>query len=350
MTAPVALTATVVKGTEGAGPAVVRVDSMIRGLPDEAKEVTVWTGEMTSCYVGMAAGERWLVLGTRKDGAVWVSFCGGSRKISPEVDRLVDSLEPGPNLLVGRVVRDQGSGEGTEAGVVVTVTSGDGEQRRGQTDERGGFAFAGLRAGVVRLAVEREGWSPEPPKTSHSMTARGCVDTTVTLRPDNEISGSVRDRRGRPVSGLRVEAAGRTSMTDKAGRFTLRGLSPGEYDVGVRTNPLGEDVTAARRVKVGQVTRLREVNIEVGEGQRPGITIEARLEGPEGQGVPGAQVRIADPHMTQWVHASKDSRITLELLEGEAYELDASTGKAFGSVRFTARGGEPVKVVLKPRQ
>ena len=114
-TAKVAFIGTVTQGTEpddavepgqgfGTRRAIVTVETGVRGLRDDVREVRVNSAVGTSCYFELKARERWLILGAVSAGdphLVHTGVCSGSVEMRPEnteISQIVASYLGGPNL------------------------------------------------------------------------------------------------------------------------------------------------------------------------------------------------------------------------------------------------------------
>jgi hypothetical protein len=100
---------------------------------------------------------------------------------------------------------------------------------------------------------------------------------------NQRLAGMVVDDRGFPIAGARVEAAGRSALSDAAGRFELTGLPPGPYRVrGSHADFAPAEVAA---VEAGEDARLQLV---------PGGGVEGELrDSRNGQVPPGAVLELS---------------------------------------------------------
>ena len=278
--AKVAFVGTVIQGSEpeegrhrgfGTSVAVVKVETIVRGLDKGVLEIKVNPALGTSCYFPMRAGERWLIFGGVIGQDVFTGACSASMRISPAdetVERMVDSFLRGPNLFLGEVRTYKGwdspwRTDNLMSGVEI-VLSREGEKWSVKTDTSGRFELKGLPAGEYDLDVEAPGMSFLRPEDSSgsgsgggvssrlSMNPVGCVQAPLILMPDQGISGTVRGFDSKPLSGINVSAyklddqgrpsrlSTRTATTNVEGRYLLPRLTNGSYLVGVNAD-LGVD-------------------------------------------------------------------------------------------------------------
>jgi hypothetical protein len=275
--AKIAFVGTVIQGSEpedgherrgfGTSVAVVKVETIVRGLDKGVLEIKVNPSVGTSCYFPMRSGERWLIFGGYLGENVFTGGCSGSRLISPTdvtVERMVDSFLRGPNLFLGevRIYKGWDSPWRTDnlmSGVEI-VLSREGKKWSTRTDQAGHFEVQGLPAEEYDLDVKSPGMSFERPEDSGEsrfdqgvsskvlMTSSGCVQAPLILWPDQGISGAVRGFDAKPLAGINVSAykldeqgrpsrvSARTATTNDEGRYLLPRLMNGNYIVGVNAN------------------------------------------------------------------------------------------------------------------
>jgi hypothetical protein len=113
-------------------------------------------------------------------------------------------------------------------------------ERRARTDDLGRFSFADLSAGTYRVVTQRRGADREI-EQSVPVPAGARVDGIRLVLPDSGriLEGRVVDEQGNPIKKAYVRAvpesgstADRVSAdTQRDGRFVLRGLMSGSYQV-----------------------------------------------------------------------------------------------------------------------
>ncbi|WP_263422334.1 carboxypeptidase regulatory-like domain-containing protein [Arthrobacter sp. StoSoilB5] len=144
----------------------------------------------------------------------------------------------------------------------VTVLDGTGKAvKQGYSDQAGNFSVVGLAAGSYKVAFNRSsGYSteeaqfyqnkPESAGVGQASTlavqaGQPVLNVNATLTAGSTLSGTVLDKAGKPVARVPVYAyttngslVTRSSWTDSTGKYSIPGLSTGQYVVKVSTgNP-----------------------------------------------------------------------------------------------------------------
>lgn len=383
-TAKVVFIGTVTRGTEadnttepgqgfGSRPAIVRVETIVRGLPQDVQEIKVNSGVLTSCYYELKAGERWLITGAlSRTGLVYSGVCAGSREIRPgdtEITRMVASYLGGPNLFVGSVRLYKGWDSKwrddnllPEVDVKLTGKSRKWSARTGAT---GRFGVEDLPAGEYQFTVSKPGLSAEMASSSLlrsgkevdriMMPEHGCVEAPVLMWPDSKISGTVRGTDGLPINGITVAAYSldegnrlqfaRSAITDKYGDYVILRLLTGRYAVGTesRTNsdeeypvsfhPSGSGREAAIPISIADGTSAEGVDIVV-PPRRKAVIVQVRVLWPDGR--PVLMAGVSGNHAEEGTIFAGDHRdlrsgftdadgfVTIRLYEGTEYTLVAN--------------------------
>ncbi|WP_224165156.1 carboxypeptidase regulatory-like domain-containing protein [Arthrobacter sp. StoSoilA2] len=141
----------------------------------------------------------------------------------------------------------------------VTVLDGTGKAvKQGYSDQAGNFSVVGLAAGSYKVAFNRSsGYSTEEAQFYQNKPESAGVGqaSTLTVQAGNPVlnvnaaltsgstlGGSVLDRTGKPVANVPVYAyttngslVTRSSYTDSTGKYSIPGLSTGQYLVKVST-------------------------------------------------------------------------------------------------------------------
>lgn len=264
------------------------------------------------------------------------------------------ALEPAL-AAAGVVVDEQGR---PVPGVEVRATPQLGRRIRSATMRSGGtsrtsgsgrFRFGGLAAGLAHeLRLSRAGFAPATAEVPPLQPGRPVSDLRIVLRKGRTGFGHVVDQAGQPVAGAQVvlRSAARGDMrmrvrnlrepeppieaaTDAKGRFELRDLPPGNYELTARgagyaplTVPGLEVPQGGGSTDLGTVTLV------------PGVALEGYATDPQGQPVAGAEVRV--------IEASAD-RMSRFLRMDEAEPPPAATSGQDGFFRVEdRRAGETV--------
>ncbi|MFO7946427.1 MAG: carboxypeptidase regulatory-like domain-containing protein [Armatimonadota bacterium] len=201
-----------------------------------------------------------------------------------------------PTSAVSGTVRDADG-----AGVPdVVVTAGEITEK---TNSAGEYTITGLAEGTYEVSAQLRGWHISPPQTAVTLPP-DALGINFTAEPGFDISGTVVDEDGQPVSGARVAAGGTTDITDAQGEYTIIDLPKGSYQVvpsleghefeptatNVELGPAatGIDFTAKveRHSLSGQITtstgeRLENVTVTA-ENADTGETVDVQ-SGPSGQ-------------------------------------------------------------------
>ncbi len=202
----------------------------------------------------------------------------------------------------------------------------------GESDANGKIVIRGLPAGWdVRLTFDDDRHAPPSPEAIVRWISLGdrpqkTVEDPYIAVAAASVAGRVRyEGTGQPVPGIRVSATspGSGGMgsadTDREGRFEIKGLPPGAFDLGIVLREDMPDWTAANRPGeyVGAGARLDGQDIPLIKG----ALITGRLTSAEdGKGIAGQSIGVA-PQARQsfWVRFCKtdaDGRYQLRVPAG----------------------------------
>lgn len=163
-----------------------------------------------------------------------------------EIDELRIELAAGVTL-IGRLL-DDWTGEGLPGALVRLEGQSDARTR---TRGDGTFVFRQLRTGTYDISLTHPDYEAqsrrvvlEPPR----YVDRPQELETVRLEPGGVVEGEVFDASSDPVADAEVAWGDpprwdRAARTDEAGRFRLRGVSPGTQWITARHERAGEDST-----------------------------------------------------------------------------------------------------------
>jgi hypothetical protein len=173
-----------------------------------------------------------------------------------------------------------------------------------ETDEKGTFAFDGLKGGSYRLQAGEQPWGNGAPKLG-TYTKSGIVladgghidGLEVRLQSSARIEGSVTGPDGQAVAGAYVTVRDEQGavierwppgISDGSGRFSMDGLAPGKVTVTARTKKLVSAESAPVMLRAGETTQV-ELAL------RAGAMLRVIVQEGEGK-VVGASVAVTDDH------------------------------------------------------
>ena len=203
--------------------------------------------------------------------------------------------------------------------------------------------FAAAASGAPQGAWARASGRPPLQPVRPIKAALPGKDAAATLR------GSVLDARGAPAAAVRVslrrageERVAAEVASDADGRFELKPLTPGRYDLEASGEGAAEVV---RGLWLGP-GRARELAVRFG-GRRGQVLVQGRVLGPDGAPVAGARVGAVSEAAgggiaSEVVHSRADGRFALAVAEAAPAELfaDSPDGALAGAVRLPASEGE----------
>ncbi len=297
---------------------------------------------------------------------------------APEADRVSGSvifMGPLPENVRTRPTAD-----------LKVILRGAGVVRESRTDAQGHFEFRGVPPVSFSVAVvpawpyaaadQIEIEDPDPRQCS--------TDLLLQMRYDGRISGVLVDRSGRPLSGIKVQAADTTgasaqdARTTASGHYELTGLSPGSYVVGVNlTVPPSLEAPYARAFAPGATDRSKATVVEIGAGGRkaiaplkmgapiPQVSLTGCVVGPDRRPTTEASVSViwyGDSKSSYLMdHPTLDSQgcFSMRALSGLRYDVHAyatsrrdARGYLFNTVQeITAeQHASPLRLVLAPHK
>jgi protocatechuate 3,4-dioxygenase beta subunit len=154
-------------------------------------------------------------------------------------------------------------------------------------DREGAFAIDGLAPGDYRVQATAHGHAPSQPASGRAEIppARGS-QVALTLPAGGTLTGTVRSADGAPLENARVSVEGglgegptpvpfaASATTDKAGVFTLRGLSPGRRSVVVAA--FDHHATILSGLEIAEGAQVGPIDVRltpVAEGEQPTLEL-----------------------------------------------------------------------------
>lgn len=214
-------------------------------------------------------------------------------------------------------------------GLLGGMMGGGGNAARNTTGEDGSFSFERLEPGRYRLEVgpprwgnEANAWAPLEPLEIVLREGERNDRMDLRLEPSLGIEGVVRGADGTPVVGARISARradqetalSASTRTLEQGKFNLRGLAPGVWDLNVTA---GGFAPAARRGVEVTATPGEPLEITL----EAGVLVSVRVVEADGRPAVGVSARL------------------VPLEEGAAVDPEAFFGAFFGGRNATNAEG-----------
>jgi hypothetical protein len=246
--------------------------------------------------------------------------------------------------------------------------SGEGKEFQATTTSVGRYAFTKLPPGKYTIAADLAGYRLDWAPHGVSLAPNGCVEADLLMKVDRRVQGVVRDDNGVPVAGALVEMVSTNQqlkpweqpvllgVSDENGQYTINGIPPGDYYLGVniKSTPTKEhpyprtyypgtpDLSQA--TQVGIVIGASVLDLDLRVPRRLSLVmIHGRIQNADGkppmaQGHP--QVRIKEPGLRgqteqEIIKIDADGRFQFELCEGIRYSAFAFSGPV-GSATYSA--------------
>ena len=183
----------------------------------------------------------------------------------------------------------------------------------------GSFSIRGLLpGGVYKVAAQRPGHGRAEVEIRTAPAGRPTPPARVVLGSGVTVTGRIVDERGNPLEGAEVEIVDAErpfptglfkAASDASGAFSIRGLSPGQYQLTARLQGFAPAAPSGVLIPEGE-TRLDagELTLEAG------AAIEGKVTDARGRPVEGAEVQVSpDQESTllfihQNVEAEPDAR------------------------------------------
>jgi protocatechuate 3,4-dioxygenase beta subunit len=246
----------------------------------------------------------------------------------------------------GRVAARDGNGIGGAA-LLVSATGGDRSQSEATSEADGAFVVGGLRPGSYQVRARADGYAAATVKTE-----AGGDPVEIVLDAGGQIAGTVVDTQGQPLEEARVQArsAGTPSFDGErfysapadegGGRFVLRDVQAGTYDLEAQATSYGTASVTNVRVSPGRTTSAGTITLGRG-GVVRGSVVDS-----EGEGIPGASV-----------YADRDTNTRTSNYYAQTDSTGAFEIRGLPTGKFEVRAshpsyapGEPASVEVDPEK
>ena len=282
-------------------------------------------------------------------------------QITDHIDFNMEKLTPGSGSISGRVVDE--AGHPILMAIVYAQASGEPYfYGKAETDPDGHFIIKELKTSRYTVQVIAEGYLSEYYQDVYDVTAALRVAVTepneskleeIRLSVGGSISGIVIDQKDQPILGAQVQviwAPADTIMerpeykreiiskTDENGRYTLRGLEPGDYYVSATVYqewyksyafyPEGQDMSRAQKVRVLTDQEVDNINIRVrlqsGAGSIAGQVLDRNGHAFEGASVNLQSVydpAYSGPYLSMSSQTDKEGKYSFARVPAGSYQI-----------------------------
>jgi len=186
--------------------------------------------------------------------------------------------------IAGRVVDE--AGQPLEFVGVEGKTNQENVIRRGVSKEDGSFIIPGFLAGGTGFEIRAEKVEyAMVPLGSLTVPPEGLHDLELVMLPESTVDGVVVDESGAAVAGVEVVAKAvepqvdswQIRMTDDSGKFSLWGMHPGTYSVGLKDSG-GSTIFPEElaRVEVARAEHIEDIVVTM--VQAAGLAIEGTVK------------------------------------------------------------------------
>jgi uncharacterized GH25 family protein len=365
-------------------PAAVPLTGKVVSVPDGRPlgGAFVWTRDLGSAVKTTGTGSFRLPAVQDDDSvsAAAVGFFNDRVRIGANSS---PTLSLKPNLAATGIVVDEGGRPVAGAAVRLDTSRsgpmgvfwGDSGARFARSRETGRFRVSGLVPGFSgELLVTREGYAPAKKEVPAREIGQAAPELRIVLRAGRTVFGAVLNGSRQPVAGARVvlEPANASPFprfratpnsqklegsTDAAGRFEMKNLPAGSFDLTVRGKGFAPLTVPGLTVPEGAGrTDLGTVVLSSGASLR-GLVVDA-----QGRPIEGAEVRARPPRAEPFFDfmmdsepadavSSPDGSFLLEdRSPGEKVDLSV-THPGYGpssTPGVTIPAETPVRIVLQP--
>jgi len=331
----------------GEGPARVAIEEAFQNVPAGLKEVEIETMAGSGCYSRLRARERYVIISAGP--RYRVHGCSPSFPVRGH-EYLLEALRRAaagelPSV-VGLAWRSSGGHREERLPGVKVKAVGEGENRETLTDGMGVYALHALAPGRYKIEVSKQGHLPDELVADPVTASRGaCVTRDYSLTPAGRVEGTVRDRQGRPLGDVQVQAFSidergerrsqpeRTGKTGPDGKYAIEPLPPRGYAIAVNGEEYtDDDVYPPTFFSNGRAVRLAEAGVQGGidlvlPPPRKPARLTVMAVDSDGKPFPATSIRWRDMRGRERGRLYLNERTTepvATLYIGERYEIEVS--------------------------
>jgi 5-hydroxyisourate hydrolase-like protein (transthyretin family) len=357
----------------------IRITEVLLGLDPGQRDIEIETGlGGGDCGYRLQHGRDYIVYAFKKpSGAFSTGTCSPTRPVENAAEDLkyfhqLADASPTAEIRVTAYDAPRSWSRPVELpvlkGVRLTI-DGPGVHESSTTDAAGRHIFSGLPPGEYTVDGSLDGFATVDQVRPVSVHSKGCAEFALPLKLDRVVSGRIFDKKGQPASGVTIEAvsmrplhendiphAADSSTTDGNGRYELRGLTTGDYYLGISISrsptlqnpytrwfyPGVEDPAAAGIVHISDKPEVLRFDLTLPDAQHDRL-VQGTVVWPDGRLAEGVSISLEDPRWPWQTSAfsattDKDGRFTAHVLDGTRYRIHAT-----GFVNSTV-SAEPVLI------
>jgi len=353
----------------------IRIGEVLSGIEPGQREIEILTGfGGGDCGFPFQTGTEYVVYAYKNsDGRLETGICSRTRPLAEAGDDVAyfHSMASAPAAGTLRVQTAYPGVPGKRGAAIIAEQGAEqgGSRYRSTTNAGGEALFANLPAGDYRIHAESDGDLPDDPGVQ--LHSKGCV--SLILFRALRVVGHVTTRSGEPAGRIEVQfrsmqdSPGAGAMTDPQGRYEIRILRPGQYQLGVSLNhspsrdtpyprwfyPGTADPSLAATIDFSGKPETRTCDFTLPD-QQSRRTIDGFVLRRDGQPMPRAVVTVLDDSQNVAAQGFADLQgfFSLTAFSGTPYRLHAvwpgnTPGNASSAVPIDiAPGSEPLNLEL----
>lgn len=321
----------------------ISVGDVLTGLDASQKEIEILTGYGGGdCGYEFQVGTEYVVYAYKNSaGQLETGICSRTRPLAEAAEDVKYILDMSMAPATGELsVRTAFPGIPGQSGATI-VAEGQGQRNTIVANSAGEAVFSGLRPGEYTIHVASDGDLSDDPKIE--LHAKACLD--VSLFRSLRIKGRVVTRTGAPASRVHVEFRSTNNnfgsgslATDADGRYELRILRPGEYNLGINLNetatqyspyprwfhPGTQDPVAATKINFSGRPETRVYDFILPEPLQE-RTIDGIVVRADGHAAAGSVVTAFDSfrNIVAQAFTEPDGQFVMQVFVGTAYQIHA---------------------------